>query len=222
VNFRAACLVATAFGGFVSCLFTLNRRSARVKQDIGINVDSVGRSIGLVRIGGESFAYDPEGQGGRIALSGKQASQSAEASIGRQVPARPQFPFNEASSHFYLRLRVDLVEGVGDDLVIDALASQLVLQRLSGEPTRGLTRLDPGVGKGSVVNESYCLEPVEYRGGYLGWHSLGVESILELVPRPGLTGQLGEHDRARHRLWVCRSPQVVLARVGLDLGPTRT
>jgi hypothetical protein len=37
-----------------------------------------------------------------------------------------------------------------------------------------------------------------------------------------LTGQLGEHDGARHRLGVSRSPQVVLARVGLDLGSPPT
>ena len=99
-----------------------------------------------------------------------------------------------------LVVRVDLVERVARDLVVDALAPQLVGQRAPCQPLAGLARLDPRLGEGLVVDQADLLEPVEQALGQLAGHVLLGQLVGELLARARLPGQGVEQDLARDRL----------------------
>ena len=83
---------------------------------------------------------------------------------------RPQLGAHQRPGRGLLVGRVDLVERLAGDLVVDPLAVQLLGQRPLGEPPAGPgagrpAGRDPGPGERLVVDQPDLLEPVEEPGG---------------------------------------------------------
>ena len=97
---------------------------------------------------------------------------------------------------------IDLVERLPGDLVVDALAAQLLGQGPAGQALAGLTAGDPGPGERLVVDQPDLLEPVEQPGGDVIRDVAGGELVAQLLAAARLAGELVEQDLAGDRLGV--------------------
>ena len=117
----------------------------------------------------------------------------------RQVSSRPEAAFHQLPGGRFLVVVAELLQGRRRNVPVDALVRQLPAEGTLGQLAGLRAAPHPHVGKLRVVDQPDLFKTVQDRGGDVLGHIAFRQLALELEPALGRTGQLSQHNGARHR-----------------------
>lgn len=172
--------------------------------------------------GVQLLLHDRHRKAAGVPLAPEHPEQTTHRNLPIKRTHRPQLPPNQNASRLFLLLGIELIQRVPRQFVIHTPPAQLLSQRALPQTPPPMPRLNPRVGKRSIIDQPDVGKPIQHLLGHLIRNLPLRQEIRQLSPSPRLPRQLVQQDPPSQHPRILHPIQLRIRRPLRPISPTST